>query len=74
MTMIERTLSVIVLPDGDDIFTERGTIIKIDDESGGEFVSVSQEATPGYGKIAFNPEEWPTIRAVIDRMVGECRS
>ena len=29
--------------------------------------------TPEMGQIAINPEEWPTLRDAIDRMIAECR-
>ena len=67
-----RTLSFVVLPDGDPIFSERATTITICDESGGEFVEVEQGGAPGFGKIAINPKEWPELKSAIDRMVSEC--
>lgn len=71
MTQEIRTLSVIVIPEGGPIFSERATTIGIEDESGGEFVVVSQHGTR---KVAFDPVEWPSVREAIDRMIKECRS
>jgi hypothetical protein len=69
-----RTVSVMVLPEGEAIFCEHGTTIEVCDESAGEFVVVSQHATPGYGKVAFEQSNWPAVRDAIERMLGECRA
>lgn len=71
--MEARVLSVVVAPEGEAIFSESATVVRIDDEGGGEYVVVSQESVPGRGNIAINPEEWPALRDAIDRMVKECR-
>ncbi len=71
--MEARVLSVVVAPEGEAIFSESATVVRSDDEGGGEYVVVSQEGVPGRGNVAINPEEWPDIRDAIDRMVKECR-
>jgi len=71
--MEARVLSVVVAPEGEAIFSESATVVRIEDEGGGEYVVVSQESVPGLGNIALNPEEWPALRDAIDRMVKECR-
>lgn len=68
-----RTLSMIHLPKGEPIFVEAATVVRIVDEAAGEFVEVSQEDREGHGKIGIDPDEWPSLRDLIDRMVGECR-
>lgn len=73
MSMETRITSLIVLPEGEALFSERATVVRIEDEAGGEYVVVSQESVPGRGNIAINPEEWPELREAIDRMVKECR-
>ena len=73
MTMETRITSLIVLPEGEPIFSERATIVRIDDEAGGEYIVVSQDSIPGRGNVAINPEEWPDIRDAIERMMKECR-
>ena len=67
-----RTTRITVVETGKELYSELATTIEIDDESGGEYVKVTQDrmVTPG---IAIDPQEWPTIRAAIDKMVGECR-
>ena len=73
MTMETRITSLIVLPEGEPIFSELATIVRIEDESGGEYIIVSQDSVPGRGNVAINPEEWPDIRDAIERMMKECR-
>jgi hypothetical protein len=69
-----RTLSILVAPKDQPTFSEYATEIKIvDEEAAGEFLEVSQTGRTDLGKIAINPEEWPTLRDAIDRMVKECR-
>lgn len=69
-----RTLSMIHLPKDEPIFSESSTIVRIVDEAAGEFVEVSQEERgEGHGKIGIDPDEWPAMRDLIDKMVGECR-
>lgn len=64
-----RVLSVIVQKKGEAIFEEGRTIVRIDDGAAGEFVRVEQEC----GAVAFDIEEWPTVRAAIDKMIENCR-
>ena len=72
MKMTTRTIEIMVLPEGEPIFSERGTNVKIDDHAGGEFVVVIQHNRTESG-IAIDPAEWPAIRGAIDKMVSECR-
>lgn len=67
-----RITKITVVPEGEHIFSDRSTDITIVDEASGEFIEVEQHLE-GYGKIGINPEEWPTIRAAIDKMVKECK-
>lgn len=69
----KRTTSMTVLPVDHPIFSEHATAITIVDESGGEFVEVSQSARTDLGKIAIAPEEWPMLRAAIDDLIKQCR-
>ena len=67
-----RITQLVVCPQGEPLFSEMATAIKITDEAGGEFVEVSQNG-PGLGKIWINPEEWPALRAAINRQIKKCR-
>lgn len=59
---------------GVPLFHESSITIRIEDESGGEFLVVSQSTDAGPDNcIRIDPEEWPTLRDVIDRMHAQCR-
>ena len=66
-----RETSWVVLPANADIFSELATVIKIEDECGGEFVTVEQDTR---GLIAIDPDEWPALRSVINKAIAKCRS
>lgn len=68
-----RVTRIVLVPDGEPLFSETATTVEIEDEAGGEFVEVSQHGFTDAGKIQINPEEWPALRAAINRMVRECR-
>ena len=55
------------------IYSELTTHVRIADESGGEYVEVQQSGRNDLGKIAIEPDEWPTLRAAIDELVAVCR-
>ena len=69
-----RVTSWTVAPKGDPTFSEMATVVSIDDEAAGEFVTVSQQGRVDLGKIAIDPGEWPALRAAIDEAISECRS
>jgi archaeosine-15-forming tRNA-guanine transglycosylase len=70
----KRVLSVVVLPEGEPVFSQYATTVAIDDEAGGEFVVVSQDgAMREAGSIAIDAQEWPALRDAIDLMIAECR-
>lgn len=64
--------SLIVKPKNEPIFSEMATKVSIDDEAAGLFVVIEQHGCNDIGKIAVNPEEWPAIRAAVDRMIAFC--
>jgi len=66
------TTRLVVMPEGEPIFSDQATHIEIEDESAGEFVIVKQ-LQEGYGKIGISPEDWPAIRRAIDKLVKACR-
>lgn len=69
--MITRTTQLTVAPEGADLYDDRSTHIEIDDEGGGEFIKVVQPC--GSADIRFDQDEWPAIRAAIDKMIKECK-
>ena len=68
-----RTMSVMVNKTSEPSFSEMATTVRIEDESGGEFVEVEQEGRTDIGKIQITPEEWPMLRKAIDMIIAECR-
>ena len=61
-----------VIPAGKTLDDEGVTIIGMDDEGGGAFVTVRQEEQLNANEIRIDPGEWPAVRAAINRMVREC--
>ncbi len=68
-----RVTQIVVCPPGEPLFSEMATKVEIVDESGGEFVEVSQHGGTDIGKIQISPEEWPALRSAINRMMRQCR-
>ena len=61
-----------VIPAGKTMADEGVTIIGIDDDGGGAFVTVRQEEQLNANEIRIDPDEWPAMRAAINLMVREC--
>lgn len=69
--MRTRITQLTVAPEGADLCDDRSTHIEIDDEGGGEFIKVVQPH--GSADIRIDANEWPVIRAAIDKMIKECK-
>lgn len=69
--MNERITRITVAPPGEPIYSELVTHVEIEDESAGEFVVIKQSGRTD-NSIAINPDEWPALRAAIDRMIAAC--
>ena len=54
---------------GSPIYDKTAWTITIVDELDGEFVELENLQA----KIGINPEEWPALRAAIDKAIGQCR-
>ena len=61
-----------VIPSGKTMDDEGVTIIGMADEGGGAFVTVRQEEQLNANEIRIDPDEWPAVRAAVNRMVREC--
>ena len=73
MTYITRPIKWIVLPEGEPVFCEQATTIEITDESGGEFVTVSQQRDePNAQTIKIDRDDWPLIRNAIEDAMSMC--
>ena len=72
---VSRVTEVTVTPEhSSELFSEHATVVKIDDEGGGEFVMVQQHPdNPRPGTICIDPREWPALREAIDQMIASCR-
>ena len=68
---VEKIITVMVKPIDAPIFDERGTIITIVDEAAGEFLEITQNTDEKTVRI--DREEWPMIRAAIDKMVNSLK-
>jgi hypothetical protein len=68
-----RTTRLVVLRQGAELFDESATTVEIEDESGGEFIIVSQSHMDKHSTLRVEPGEWPRLREAIDKMVAECR-
>jgi hypothetical protein len=66
--MKQRITKITILPQGEPIFSEQATHVEIEDEAGGEFITVSQ---PNGGKIGIEYGEWLELRTVIGKMFRE---
>jgi hypothetical protein len=66
--------SLIVLPEGEPIFSEMATVVGLDDEAAGPFVTLKQYNSREDQLLAINAEEWPTIKAAIDQMIDVCKA
>lgn len=59
-----RTLSLIVTPEGEDLFCEGATTVSVDDEAAGPFLVIAQEDQ----KLRVDFEEWPSICAAVAQL------
>jgi len=70
MNYITRITQMTIVPEGEHIFSEMATVISIDDEASGEYLTIEQPCREK-ASIAINPEEWETIKAAIEQMLAE---
>lgn len=73
--MKPRITQMSVLPDNCSIFELVATHIAIDDEGAGEYVTITQHTTDRHGDhvVNINPDEWPAIRAAVNKLIKECK-
>ena len=70
---ITRTTQLTVLPKGDETYSEGATTITIIAEAEGDHVVVEQHGQVDLRMIEIGPEEWPSLRGAIDRLIDDCR-
>lgn len=73
MTYHTLTGSYIVKPTTEPIFAELVTTVALDDDAAGLFVTLQQDAKDGMQKISLMHEEWPQVRAAINRLMRVCK-
>lgn len=72
--LITRTTRMHILPRGEPIFSELAYTVEIEDDSGGEYIHLKDGSITGdKDGIKINPEDWPTVREAIDRMVDQIK-
>jgi hypothetical protein len=57
-------------------FSERATVISIDDEAAGEFITVKQQmdySSQMDQTVTFDPEEWDEVKGVIDQIFKDIK-
>jgi hypothetical protein len=55
---------------GEPIFSELATHIEIEDEAGGEFISIRQQPDHARdGVVNITADEWPHIKAAIEQLL-----
>lgn len=69
--MKTRITRVTIVNESDPLFSEYGYTIEIEDEAAGEFIQITDHHDGS--KITLNPEDWPTIRSAINKMVKLCQ-
>jgi hypothetical protein len=76
MKYTSRITQMTVLPAGEPIFSEKATVISIEDEAAGEYIKITQQTDATFESnqtVSFDPEEWEEVKDVIDQMFGEIR-
>lgn len=62
-------------PEGHPLFSELATEVEIEDEAAGEFVVIRQHPEhENSQEIRIEPNEWKTLRSVIDKAVKLCQN
>lgn len=72
MKYTSRITQITVYP----IYSEKATIVSIDEEGGGEFITVKQQIDFGSERdqmVAFEPEEWEEVKGVVDQMFKDIK-
>jgi hypothetical protein len=69
-----RTTRIHILPKDEPLFSVFGTIIEIDDEAAGEYLTVTQQGDTDDAmnqQICIEPENWTLLKQGIEMMLGE---
>jgi len=70
-----RITQIVVVPTGKTTYDDMATFIEIDNECGGEFVTLKQNVRNSTKlQISIDPNEWNALQQSIEFMVRQCRS
>ena len=70
-----RVIEVVVLQKGKTTADISATFVRIEDDGAGEYLKVHQDNTGVQpGEVAFNVNEWSSIKTAIDFMAPNVRS
>lgn len=64
--MKTRITQLTVVPEGEPIYSEEATHIRLEDEAAGEFIVIAQDDT----KVRIDPNEWHHVRDAVERLLG----
>lgn len=74
MTYETRITKLTIAPKGEPLFSPHVTHVEITDEAGGEYLKITQQTeTMEEGAILITDEDWPVIKAAIERLLPDCR-
>ncbi len=70
MSLKTRNIKAVLAPEGHPAHADQTFHVEIEDEGGGEFISICQP--PDFVKLNINPEEWPALKKLVDKMFKQC--
>jgi len=76
MKYTSRITQMTVLPVGEFIFSERATVISIEDDACEEYIKITQQTDATFESnqtVSFAQEEWEEVKGVVTQMFGEIR-
>lgn len=66
------TTALTVVPKDGALYSERATVVRLEDEAAGLFVVLEQTPDAGTQRVAFDVEEWPSVCQAVERLVRVC--
>ena len=70
--MFKIITAITILPEGEPIFSEMATTVKIEDEAAGAFISIQQSDNLDKGKVNFDEKEWPMVKEAVEELLKVC--
>lgn len=71
--MEQRITQITVLPEKEPIFSALATLVSIENEGGGDFITIAQSNKNGYTGINIDVHEWEAIKEAVDKLIKDCR-